>query len=323
MTHIVITTIQKDTETLSVLRKMENVKLIMVGDLKTPNCNDIISIEQQKQLPLKSVGTTPFNHYCRKNIGYIKAIKDGAKVIYDTDDDNIPIGELSLCSFNDASVAFEDSSGDKFLNIYKFYSAGSHIWPRGFPLNRITNQFNYKKLSGRFPVGVWQGMVNGDADVDSIYRLVSISPANSFHNPNDFIVVNKNCYCPFNSQCTTWRQECFPLMYLPVTVTFRFTDILRGYIAQKIMWHHGYYLGFHNPIVFQKRNPHNFIKDFEDEIPMFLQTEKVVDRLDNIALTNSMTDNLFITYRELESAGIVKKGELENVKNWIDDIGGA
>ena len=41
-------------------------------------------------------------------------------------------------------------------------------------------------------------------------------------------------------------------MYLPTFVTFRFTDILRSYVAQPIMWNAGYRLGFTNATVTQK-----------------------------------------------------------------------
>ena len=51
-------------------------------------------------------------------------------------------------------------------------------------------------------------------------------------------------------------------MYLPAFVSFRFTDILRGYVAQRIMWDYGLRLGFLPPNVFQKRNEHDLMADF-------------------------------------------------------------
>ncbi len=49
----------------------------------------------QKSFNFKSIETTPFNSYNRKNIGYLFAIKNGAKFIYDTDDDNEPLVDLN------------------------------------------------------------------------------------------------------------------------------------------------------------------------------------------------------------------------------------
>ena len=36
----------------------------------------------------------PWNHFGRKNVGFLYAIAHGAHVIYDTDDDNIPLAAL-------------------------------------------------------------------------------------------------------------------------------------------------------------------------------------------------------------------------------------
>lgn len=59
-------------------------------------------------------------------------------------------------------------------------------------------------------------------------------------------------------------------MYLPTTVTFRYTDILRGLVAQPIMWDFGYRVAFTEATVTQERNTHNLFEDFRDEIPMYL-----------------------------------------------------
>ncbi|VDM75263.1 unnamed protein product [Strongylus vulgaris] len=43
-------------------------------------------------LGFRLLSVSPENSYTRKNIGYLYAIKNGAKWIYDTDDDNKPYG---------------------------------------------------------------------------------------------------------------------------------------------------------------------------------------------------------------------------------------
>ena len=69
----------------------------------------------------------------------------------------------------------------------------------------------------------------------------------------------------------------FALLYLPAHVTFRFTDILRGLVAQPILWAAGYQLGFTRATVVQERNPHELLEDFESESPGYLRVEKIVD----------------------------------------------
>ncbi len=51
-------------------------------------------------------------------------------------------------------------------------------------------------------------------------------------------------------------------MYLPVTCSFRMTDIWRGYIAQRIIFEYGYGIVFEEPAVYQKRNNHRISSDF-------------------------------------------------------------
>ena len=93
--YVVITSIFDPTETVLSLSEYKDHKLIVVGDKKTPegwHCSnvDFISIKQQDTSNLELVKVLPYNHYCRKMFGYVKAIKEGADCIVDTDDDNIP-----------------------------------------------------------------------------------------------------------------------------------------------------------------------------------------------------------------------------------------
>ena len=110
-------------------------------------------------------------------------------------------------------------------------------------------------------------------------------------------------------------------MYLPTTVTFRYTDILRSLIAQPIMWLYGYNLGFTSANVIQKRNPHNYYKDFLSEIPMYETTEKVVEiASDSISARDDIKTNLTKVYQALQKENIVQENELKNLESWLYDI---
>ena len=96
---IVVTTIQYPTPQLCHLAQEKGWELVVVGDTKTPDGWELegatyLSIEDQKALGFELAELLPTCHYARKNIGYLYAISKGAKVIYDTDDDNVPIGKL-------------------------------------------------------------------------------------------------------------------------------------------------------------------------------------------------------------------------------------
>ena len=44
---------------------------------------------------------------------------------------------------------------------------------------------------------------------------------------------------------------------------------------------------FTSPTVFQKRNFHNLLNDFEDEVPVYRDTEKIIEILETLKLYKS------------------------------------
>jgi hypothetical protein len=92
-------------------------------------------------------------------------------------------------------------------------------------------------------------------------------------------------------------------------------------VAQPIMWLMGYKLGFSKATVIQERNPHNYLKDFESEIPFYLFAEKIIDLVTNsIKPNNSISDNLRESYNVLYENKIVAKKELSLLDNWLRDL---
>ena len=318
MNYIVITSINGITEAIKKFSTIQNSRIIVIGDKKSisyehPNV-EFLSIEDQIKLGFESVNTTPYNHYSRKNLGYLYSISRGAEHIYDTDDDTIPYEDWNVRSFNSSRVA----KGDMYLNPFRLFT-DKKIWPRGFHLACINNDNEYDILNEPNKIGVWQGVIDGDSDVDAIYRL-TVNDHIKFNDAPD-IAISKGCYAPFNTQSTLWNKDLYSLMYIPTTVDFRFTDILRGYISQRIMWEFGYKLGFHAANTYQIRNVHDYYSDFLGEISMYINVPKVIDILNSLNLSNmKMKECLLVAYSELYNNNVVKEEELLNLSNWILDI---
>jgi hypothetical protein len=320
---IVITSIFQPSEAVIKFASHPDCELIVVGDKKTPQgweCKGVryLSVEGQNTMPFTLSKVMPYNHYCRKMMGYLDAIARGADIIVDTDDDNIPKDDWGFPSFDGFFDCVSGHSG--FVNIYQLFTS-KKIWPRGLPLHLITNDFALEAslTSGNARVGVWQGLADEDPDVDAIYRLTDDSP--TYFDSRDPVVLQTRVVTPFNSQNTQFRKECFPLLYLPTYVTFRFTDILRGLVAQPIMWAAGFQLGFLKATVIQKRNPHNYMRDFESEVPMYLHGEAVIDIVaGSISPKNSIAENLLLAYEALLSNRIVVEEEISNLKCWLQDV---
>jgi hypothetical protein len=318
---IVITTINSPSKAIHLFSKLPGYRLIVIGDQKTPadwsysNTVFISALKQEKSgLPL--VNNLPWNHYSRKMIGYLYAINAGANIIVDTDDDNLPLSTWWIPDFYSNYLLLPENLG--FVNVYSYFTE-QDIWPRGFPLNHIRIQqrevFNHLKPK-LVSVGIWQGLADQEPDVDAIYRL--IKKENCIFEQKAPLVFSKNSLCPFNSQNTVFHKKCFPLLYLPVTVTFRFTDILRGLIAQPIMWDKNMYLGFLAPTVLQERNSHDYMEDFIQEISCYLYGEKIVDWvISTIRAGHSTVDNLYNTYHMLVNKGIVLMEEMKALETWL------
>jgi hypothetical protein len=322
--YIVITTIFDPTESVIAFSKLNEYSMIVVGDKKTPvkwNCNNIkyLSIKKQEKIDFKLAQALPYNHYCRKMLGYLEAIRNGADYIVDTDDDNIPKKNWTFPDFESEFDFLNENEG--FINIYQLFTK-QKIWPRGLPLNLISQNFELEKkisTNKKCKVGIWQGLADEDPDVDAIYRLTS--DESCYFDEREPVVLGKKTISPFNTQNTIIRKELFILMYLPTYVTFRFTDILRGLIAQPIMWLYGYNLGFINATVIQKRNLHDYMKDFTSEIPMYEHCERIVEIVsDAISKTNTIEVNLYNGYKALLKEGVVCDNEIKTLELWLDDF---
>lgn len=81
-TAIVITSIFPPTEAVIKFAEMKDYSVILVGDKKSPesySCPgvDYLRFNDQAGLGFKITSLLPVNHYCRKMIGYLHAIRGG------------------------------------------------------------------------------------------------------------------------------------------------------------------------------------------------------------------------------------------------------
>ncbi len=320
---IVITSISPPTEAVKKFSEMQDHTLIVVGDRKSPpdwqqdHCT-FLSVADQELSPFSIKRHIPYNHYCRKMIGYLYAIKAGNDVIIDTDDDNIPHVGWRFPDFHSTYACIPENRG--FINVYSLFSE-QKIWPRGFPLRHIGDSSDWKNGIAQHPcrVGVWQGLADEDPDVDAIYRLIGNQPCTFTANVPH--VLKPGTISPFNSQNTAFSRDVFALLYLPAFVSFRFTDILRGLVAQPILWRHGYQLGFTGATVTQKRNPHDYMKDFIQEVSMYLHCERIPEIVASAFNgSRSMADDLLDAYRALHKENIVDLQEMSTLEAWLSDL---
>ncbi|MCO5233761.1 MAG: STELLO glycosyltransferase family protein [Chitinophagales bacterium] len=305
--------------------KKRGLDFILIGDTKSPadfhidEC-DFWSVDRQLTLSSEFAKICPTRHYARKNIGYIIAMQRGTDEIVETDDDNYPREEF--WKEHNKVVNAKDIRNLGWVNVYKYF-ADSFIWPRGLPLEELQKPLpeldTFKDKDITCPIQ--QGLADENPDVDAVFRLAFPLPLNFKKIGN--IALGDNAWCPFNSQNTYWYKEAFPLLYLPSYCSFRMTDIWRSYVAQRISWANGWSVLFHDATVWQERNEHNLMKDFEDEIPGYLNNVKICQGLAALDIKGgkeNILNDLVTCYEYLTSAGFVGKEEMPLIHAWVRDL---
>lgn len=305
--------------------KNRGFDFILIGDTKSPadfhidEC-DFWSVDRQLTLDSEFAKLCPTRHYARKNIGYIVAMQRGTEELVETDDDNLPREEF--WNGHNKVVKARDIQDMGWVNVYKYFS-DKFIWPRGLPLEELQkplpsiDTFEEKEVV----CPIQQGLADENPDVDAVFRLAFPLPLNFKKSGN--IALGNNAWCPFNSQNTYWYKEAFPLLYLPSYCSFRMTDIWRSYVAQRIAWANGWSILFHDATVWQERNEHNLLKDFEDEIPGYLNNAKICKGLAALDIKGgreNILNDLLTCYEFLTNEGFVGKEEMPLVKAWVNDL---
>jgi hypothetical protein len=286
---MVITTIYPPREKfLEVLNS--GWKIVVVGDKSTPHreWEDLSSSSLFYLSPESQVILFPelseligWKTYARKNLGYLFAVAQGATEIWDTDDDTFIRSGAKVILEDLTTATHFEVEGRGVFNPYNEFAKGMGLWPRGYPLREIgKDRFNHNpsivlKSTQPSDPDILQTLVNLEPDLDSIYRLTIGDDEVDLGISNSVLHIKKPLVVPGNTQSTLWRNiRKFEFLYIPSSVSFRFCDILKMYVAQsscKIA-----YAGFLSE---QFRNPHDYFHDFQSEVECFLATDTILEML--------------------------------------------
>ena len=80
---------------------------------------------------------------------------------------------------------------------------------------------------------------------------------------------------------------------------------------------------FHRPTVWQERNQHDLLIDFNDEVIGYLNNAKICEKLQTIKLesgVHNLTENIFRCYQVFISCGFIREEELSYLNAWLLDI---
>ena len=347
---IILTSVNYPTEHIKYMKDaLHGWCLLVLGDTKSPhdwNYKDTIYLSVYDQLKLagkfKIIHMIPFKSYLRKMIGYLYAIYNGAEYIYETDDDNSPLDGLFSFRYKKLKgleldcLSTKNQSENLFINPYSYFGQPS-MWPRGYPLNMISENIPQKPCkkykiyesstengNDRIPL-IQQGLVNGDPDVDAIYRLTRKRNSQAlnvkFDENSPFLVLNKNQYAPTNSQNTFFHYDAFWSLIFPLNVTFRECDILRGYISIRLMQEINGRVAFLSSNAFQERNAHSYHIDYMLEKRLYETIHLFVSDLNNWECNKLGFKDCFIDcIKMLIEKKHLNEIELEFYNKWISDL---
>ena len=273
---IVTTTINPITRAITLFEEKKDWDLVVIGDKKTPPNYNLkrgiyVTPEMQEQYDKPLSDAIGWNCIQRRNFGVLWAYDMGADIVALIDDDNIPYkfwGENLLIN-NKTDVNYYLTSQAAFDPIGA--TNAKNLWHRGFPLQLISKRTYSRKNKKQITTDIQADFWNGDPDIDAICRMEH-SPEIKFF--DKYFPLASNKISPFNSQNTFLSRRVLKDYFMFPHVG-RMDDIWASYYVQA----KGFRVVYNKASVYQKRNPHNLIKDMKAE---FLGYEFNLDLINDL-----------------------------------------
>lgn len=267
-------------------------EVFVAGDATTPNSWEgvrhssihYLSVKEQRRRWPALSALTPLGHYARKNFAHLAAVEAGADHVWELDDDNYPTSDPVEVLRKCLRMGLTEYDAE-FVNVYRFWYPDRRLWPRGYPLTRVRESIeegpmtadSLQPLAADASIDCVQFLVDGEPDVDAICRLVSTEYGGSLATLIAPVVVaiSDSSRCPANTQNTLWpRSSKLDYLYHPHSVSMRYSDILKMYVAQQELR-----VAYGPATVRQLRNKHSILADLIDELPMYRDSEHLFSAL--------------------------------------------
>ena len=351
----VVTTISGPTEAVKVAAQLPGWCIVVVADTKTPDnyvelanlSNNsaskmrFLAVNDQKKWAEESgsmatfVRSIPYKHFARKNIGYLYAIKHGAKFIFDFDDDNIlykdvmtgaPLDPIAnKTHLENVQVPLLGKTAFNHHQLMKASIQGS--WARGFPVDQLQDKETHGKegfVRNAIPmenIAVMQYCANGDPDIDAVHRLVKPLPMNYAEDVPP-LQVPTHAFAPYNAQASIHTYDALWATFLPYSVPGRVSDIWRGYFAEAIFRDLGLSVVFLAPKVRQDRNAHNYLADMQAELDLYFKAGKLIEFLSQEwnSAAHTIPERMEELWIELYQRGYIELDDVQAIQLWLEAL---
>ena len=273
------------------------VNFIVVGDLKTPpeargfcatvpNCEYMGREEQDEYLKgfPELAGHLPWNTIARRNVGHLKAYRDGAEAILMLDDDNLATNhDFAWWHGNVGKYTplptYESRNGWMNVCAALVEAHGVEFYPRGYPPRMRWRDAVVTHHEDTNTVAANAGLWLNDPDIDALTRLERrlLTTGKTPGWPEQF-ALQPGTWCPFNCQNTAISRAALPSYFLSPHAG-RHLDIWASYVTTRCAEHLGEVVSFGLPLAFHDRSPHNLYGDLRDELPWVEATDAFCDAL--------------------------------------------
>lgn len=288
----------------------------------------------------------PWDHLCRKNVGYLFAIVQGAKYIFDVDDDiyvkledsGTPQELLPVESEDPFKMKLENVNiimqGSKVFNHHPIMGASvNQSWARGFPKEHIHHEHTQGKIayqmdipfaSPRKEIGVIQFLIDEYPDVDSMHHAkhplatMTFRPENKQHP----VLVPTHAYAPYNSHATIHTKHALWATLLPSTVPGHVSDIWRSYFSQCIFADAGLQLIFSPPKVIRKYSKDIDAQDnFHDNQDLYEKSGALIEFLSQWdSIHDNIPERMKDLWIDLYEFGYIELEDVYSVQAWLDTL---
>lgn len=285
-----------------------------------------LSLEKQQALGYHSLAYITEETYKRNNVGYLLAIKCGAKVIYETaenimlDIDQISMYPSRVCPEEVPTVIFHMDSSH-LVNVYgRFLPTVGEVWPHGLgPEERQKIQeggwISERRHTGSSKALIQQFLVDFDKEVEG-------PSLTTFNRSVRAALIDKGTYTPYNSKNTVTHYEAFWSLYLPATTDMRMGDMLRAYFAQRLLWEIGGRLVFGGPIALKYFELNETLsQSFGDENLQNFNTSKLVKLLQGWQPSGKpLYGSMLEVASAMKEAGFLHDPQVAGLVAWIKDL---
>lgn len=289
----------------------------------------------------------------RRVAGYLFALANGARVIWDFEDDTMlnfwldgsaqdPFLEINHCvdwldsspKLHQSAFTLEGALESRVINAFPMLGCPFQpCWPRGYPVGESGHcefAISLNRTSGKNDIRILHSISKFSPDVDPYFS--DIRGHFSFKDvSNDSlpIILPKGSYLPINSQSTLIAMDAIWTLYLPLTAPSEVADIWRGYIAQALLRVQGYRVGLlQRPLTTKQsftgrsiQHDPTLIHDQTSSLSTILNNwvdfiSPTLDNNPNVGMPHLLENIYFFIYEH----GLLESQDLIGIQAWIHDM---